>query len=91
MFASSHHEQKRDTGKNWEEAAREWNGNDELQARSAKRSAMFDSLGGGLIPLKRRRNNWKRRFDSIGGGLIPPRKRQSRPVGRIHGKSYHRR
>jgi len=36
----------------------------------------FDTLGGGVIPIKRLAG-WKRTFDSLGGGLIPPRKRKS--------------
>jgi len=87
------------TGKNWKEAAREWNDNpielsdddDEImtdmapgeveQARSSgsAKKRRFDSLGGGLIPVKRHQKAWKRRFDSLGGGIIPLRKRLRLP------------
>jgi len=90
-IASSGREQWRGTGKNWKEAARGWNGEGEImtgidvgeveQARSSEsaKKRRFDSLGGGLIPLKRRQNAEKRTFDSLGGGLIPPRERQLPP------------
>ena len=51
------------------------------QARSSwsAEKRRFDSLGGGLIPIKRRHDAAKRRFDSLDGGLVPPRKRQLPP------------
>ena len=51
------------------------------RARSSgtSKKRRFDSLGGGLIPIKRRQDAVKRRFDSLGGGLVPPRKRQLPP------------
>lgn len=35
----------------------------------------FDSLGGGMIPLKRPLYSGTSNFDSLGGGMIPPLKR----------------
>lgn len=77
------------TGKGWNDRVRRWNDEDELlagmetdelrQAGSSRKRA-FDSLGGGMIPLKRQLYGRTSRFDSLGGGVILPRKRWSQPA-----------
>jgi len=88
--ASSGHALPRGIVNDWTKATRGWNDEGELptgmdkskknQGRLQRRS--FDSLGGGVIPIKRGHHVWRRDFDSIGGGLIPPLTRGSDPAKR---------
>jgi len=53
---------------------------DESRQAGSSRKRAFDSLGGGLIPLKRQLYGGTSSFDSLGGGVILPRKRGSQPA-----------
>lgn len=77
------------TGKGWNDEVRRWNDEGEflagtetgeLRQAGSSRKRGFDSLGGGMIPLKRRLYGGTSNFDSLGGGLILPRKRGSKPA-----------